>query len=125
MKKILVQNGKGNKARVVGINKKLKDDLEEYILRQRPKTKSKKLFVLPSGKDLTKDRVLKRIKYLFKKAGMDGLMHSFRRGCFTYYAGKGVNLRALQIIAGHSSITVTEQYVRPDIDQIIEDQVNW
>jgi integrase len=123
--KILVLNGKHGKNRPVGINKELKPGLENYIFNERPQTNSKKLFVLPCGSELTRDRASKRIKILTKKAGLAGGFHQFRRGCLTHFANKGVPVPHLQVIAGHQSIDTTMKYIRPDEQEIISNQINW
>ena len=90
-----------------------KEDSQEY------------LFLLPNGNKLTKDRVEKRISALHRACGMKGALHSYRRGGITHYCNLGVPLRHLQIIAGHSNITTTELYARPDVEKVITDQQNW
>lgn len=124
-KEILVRNAKGHKHRRVGINHEISKPFHEYINIHRPKTDLDYVFVLPNGKALTRDRVEKRIKILMKKAGMEGLMHSFRRGCFTYYANRNVPITSLRLIAGHSSILTTQNYIRPDIEEVLKQQINW
>lgn len=123
--KILIREAKHNKDRWISGPMEYQVALKEYLKRQRPKTNEPYAFVLPDGRRLTRDRVLKRIKALLKKAGMEGLMHSFRRGCFTYYAGKGVPLSHLQIISGHQDLKTLQGYIRPDVQKVLEDQVNW
>ena len=123
--KILILHGKGGKNRWLGINKNIKDSLKDYIENHRPRKASPFLFVLENGSKLTRDRIEKRIKLLLTKAGMEGAMHSFRRGCFTTYASKGVPISHLQLIAGHSSILTTQSYIRPDVEQVIKEQQNW
>lgn len=123
---VLIKHGKGGKNRKIGVNKGLKKDLEEYIsYRSTINTDHGYLFSLPNGKRLTRDRLEKRIAYLAKKAGKPSGLHVWRRACFTHYANKGVPISSLQLIAGHSSITTTQNYIRPDIEDVVRGQVDW
>ncbi|MFZ4085164.1 MAG: tyrosine-type recombinase/integrase, partial [Vampirovibrionia bacterium] len=88
--RLLVRQGKGSKDRHVGINQELKPHLERYINVVRPESKSLKAFLLADGREISLDRLEKRVKYIFKKAGLKGLLHSFRRGALTHYANRGV-----------------------------------
>lgn len=123
--RLLIKHGKGGKNRWIGINKALKPELKTYLDIHRPKTKLPNVFVLPDGRKLTKDRVEKRIKLLANKAELPGGLHMWRRACLTHYASKGAPLSYLQAIAGHSSVLTTQNYIRPDIEDIVTDQVNW
>ncbi|NDB70400.1 MAG: site-specific integrase [Methylocystaceae bacterium] len=49
---------------------------------------------------------------IYKSAGIDGASsHSGRRSLLTALASKGVSVRVLQEVAGHSSIAVTQRYI--------------
>ena len=99
--------------------------LKRYLDKYKPKTNLPNLFVLPDGRKLTKDRIEKRIKLLANKTGLPGGLHMWRRACLTHYASKGAPISYLQAIAGHSSVLTTQNYIRPDIQDIIRDQINW
>jgi integrase len=123
--RLLVRQGKGSKDRCVGINQELKPHLERYLNEIRPESKSLKAFLLSDGREISLDRLEKRVRYIFKKAGLKGLLHSFRRGALTHYANKGVALSHLQIIAGHANIQTTMSYVNHKVEEVINAQVNW
>ena len=123
--RILVREGKGTKDRYVGINHELKPPLLNYINNIRPKSKSSKLFLLPNGSEMSLDRLEKRIKYVFNKAGLKGLMHSFRRGGITHFANKNVPLSHLQIVAGHANIQTIMSYVNHKVETVIKEQQSW
>lgn len=123
--RILILHGKHGKNRWLGINKELKPHLEKYIHEQRAQSEEPYLFVLSSGKRLTRDRLEKRIKILTKKAGRPGGLHQLRRGCLTHYANKGVPVPHLQLIAGHSNIETTMKYIRPDVEEVLRNQINY
>jgi integrase/recombinase XerD len=123
--RLLVRQGKGNKDRYVGINQELKPHLERYLNEIRPESKSLKAFLLVDGREFSLDRLEKRVRYIFKKAGLKGLLHSFRRGALTHYANRGVPLSHLQMIAGHANIQTTMSYVNHKVEDVIKAQVNW
>jgi integrase len=123
--RLLVRQGKGNKDRYVGINQELKPHLERYLNEIRPESKSLKAFLLSDGREFSLDRLEKRVRYIFKKAGLKGLLHSFRRGALTHYANRGVPLSHLQIIAGHANIQTTMSYVNHRVEEVINAQINW
>ena len=123
--KILVREGKGTKDRFVGINRELKPHLLHYINNLRPESQSNKLFLLPNGGEISLDRLEKRIKYIFNKAGLKGLMHSFRRGGITHFANKNVPLSHLQVVAGHANIQTTMSYVNHKVETVIKEQHSW
>ncbi|MFM7458769.1 MAG: tyrosine-type recombinase/integrase [bacterium] len=123
--RLLVRQGKGFKDRYVGINQELKPHLERYLNEIRPKSKSLKAFLLSDGREFSLDRLEKRVKYIFKKAGLKGLLHSFRRGALTHYANRGVPLSHLQIIAGHANVQTTMSYVNHRVEEVIHAQINW
>lgn len=83
------------------------------------------LFLLPTGKRVTRDRLEKRMKYLCNKAGFSGGWHQWRRACFTNYANRGAPLHMLQLIAGHSDVKTTMKYIRPDVEEVLEKQKDW
>ncbi|MFM7458760.1 MAG: tyrosine-type recombinase/integrase [bacterium] len=123
--RLLVRQGKGSKDRFVGINRELKPHLERYLNEIRPGSESLKAFLLADGREFTLDRIEKRVKYIFKKTGLKGLLHSFRRGSLTYYAARGVPLSHLQIVAGHSSPNTTASYINHKVQEVINAQINW
>ena len=123
--RLLVRQGKGSKDRYVGIHQELKPHLEKYLNEIRPESTSLKAFLLADGREITLDRLEKRVKYIFKKTGLKGLLHSFRRGALTHYANRGVPLSHLQIIAGHANIQTTMSYVNHKVEDVIKAQINW
>jgi integrase/recombinase XerD len=55
---------------------------------------------------------LQYFHYLYKASGIDGASsHSGRRGFITALANKGVNVRVLMALAGHSNLSTTQRYI--------------
>jgi integrase/recombinase XerD len=56
---------------------------------------------------------------IYAEAGIDGASsHSGRRSLLTKLAGKGISVRVLAEIAGHSSISVTQRYLDANDAQV-------
>ncbi len=120
---IYIKNSKNKKSRTIGINPDLEDQLRKYIAIRS--TDCTQLFVLYDGSPLTSDRAQKKLSKLKKKAGINGSFHALRRGGLTEYANKGVPITKLSVIAGHSDISQTYQYIKPDERAIVSEMRNW
>ena len=113
--------GKGDKQRFVPINSysiKLIDNYKEYT---RVKVKVQKgfedtLFLNRRGKQLSRNMVFMILKDLVQKAGIDKKVspHTFRHSFATHLLENGADLRAIQQMLGHESITTTEIYMHLD-----------
>ena len=108
---LIVNNGKGDKDRVVGFNNKLKVLVQEYL--DYRKSMSSYLFASERGEKMTRFGVGRVFKTMAAKAGLDS-KHSIHTLRHTYatnlYKASGYNLRMVQKQLGHSSITTTTVY---------------
>ena len=108
---LIVNNGKGDKDRVVGFNNKLKTLIQEYL--DYRKSMSSYLFASERGEKMTRFGVGRVFKTMAAKAGLDS-KHSIHTLRHTYatnlYKASGYNLRMVQKQLGHSSITTTTVY---------------
>jgi integrase/recombinase XerD len=109
--------GKGNKERLVPLGEESRHWLEQYLHRSRPALAGKRslpyLFVAPDGEPLTRHDFWKSVKKYAVLAGLDpgkvsphGLRHSFA----THLLNHGADLRALQMLLGHASLSTTQIY---------------
>lgn len=112
--------GKGNKQRYVPINATAKKNIIKYI-RCRDKINVKKgfedsLFLNRNGKSLTRHMVYHIVKSKAKEAGINKKIspHTFRHSFATHLLKNGADLRAIQQMLGHESITTTEIYMHLD-----------
>lgn len=113
--------GKGNKQRFVPISKTTKKYINLYRNTTRNKLTIQKgfedtLFLNRRGKQLTRAMVFTIIKDLATKINLDKTIspHTFRHSFATHLLENGADLRAIQLMLGHESITTTEVYVHLD-----------
>lgn len=109
----LLVKGKGEKERVVPIAKRTKDRINNYLLlEKRGKEKKEPLFVNSRGKRLSRQEVWSAMKVLAKKLKITKNVspHILRHSYATHMLERGANLRVIQELLGHSSITTTERY---------------
>lgn len=109
--------GKGDKERLVPIGKKALKELMLYTrgerLHQDIKPKfSDKVFISARGTSLTRQSVFLLVKSLAEKAGVKKTIspHTLRHSFATHLLEGGADLRAVQQMLGHSSISTTEIY---------------
>ena len=109
--------GKGDKERLVPIGKKTLHELMLYIegerLHQEIKPKfTDKVFISARGTSLTRQSVFLLVKSLAEKAGIKKTIspHTLRHSFATHLLEGGADLRAVQQMLGHSSISTTEIY---------------
>ncbi len=113
--------GKGNKQRFVPINVNTIKIIEAYKNESRSKIVTKKghediVFLNRRGKQLTRNMVFMLLKKLVIEAGIDKNVspHTFRHSFATHLLENGADLRAIQQMLGHESITTTEIYMHLD-----------
>ena len=113
--------GKGNKERYAPIGssalKYLKIYLEEVRIHQNIKKDSEDIvFLNRRGKKLTRVMIFTIIKQLAEKIGLKKKIspHTFRHSFATHLIEGGADLRAIQEMLGHESITTTEIYTHLD-----------
>lgn len=114
-------NGKGNKDRFVPIEKSTKLLIQEYIKVHRVQLKIYKdhtdiLFLNRRGKQLTRAMIFTIIKRLALIINLKKSIspHTFRHSFATHLLENGADLRSIQLMLGHESITTTEVYVHLD-----------
>jgi len=109
--------GKGSKERLVPLGEESQHWLEKYLAQARPQLAGKRnipaLFVGVSGQAPSRQEFWGLVKRYAAVAGIDpakvsphGLRHSFA----THLLNRGADLRALQMLLGHSSLSTTQIY---------------
>lgn len=122
---LLLVTGKGNKQRLVPIGKPALRQLLLYVRDVRSlepvKPKAKDLvFLNRFGGGLSRVSVFTMIKDLTARAGIRKNVspHTFRHSFATALVEAGADLRAVQDLLGHESITTTEIYAHLDTDYL-------
>ena len=113
--------GKGSKERFVPIHYKAQKYIESYMNHYRIHISIVKdyediLFLNRRGKSLTRQMVFVILKNLAIKINLDKKIspHTFRHSFATHLLKNGADLRSIQQMLGHESITTTEVYVNLD-----------
>ncbi|HET6243022.1 MAG: site-specific tyrosine recombinase XerD [Bacteroidetes bacterium] len=113
--------GKGNKQRIIPIGSYALKYLDIYANNSRKKINVQKgfenfVFLNKHGKSLSRVMVFTIIKLLAQKAGVKKIVspHTFRHSFATHLIEGGADLRAIQEMLGHASITTTEIYTHLD-----------
>ena len=110
---VLRVTGKGGKDRLVPLGEEARHWLERYIEEARPRHAGGPVFIAARGGAMGRQQFWRIIKRLAITAGIDpekisphGLRHSFA----THLLNHGADLRALQMLLGHSSLSTTQIY---------------
>jgi integrase/recombinase XerD len=125
-------SGKGSKERLVPIGTSAKKLLNNYITHHRVHVPVKKQFedfvyLNRRGSKLSRVMVFYIIKDLAKKAGIKKKLspHTFRHSFATHLVEGGADLRAVQEMLGHESITTTEIYTHIDREYLRENILSY
>ena len=113
--------GKGNKERIVPLGRRAIEALSRYLTRERPRLIGRRpdaqaLFLNRRGGRLTRQRVWQVLRRyaaagrITKTIGPHTLRHSFA----THLLERGADLRTVQELLGHASISTTQRYTHVD-----------
>lgn len=117
--------GKGSKQRIIPMNDLLVDQLNSYLKESRPylvKESSNALLINDRGHRPSRVDIWRWLAAWSKKAGFDEPIHPhrFRHGCATVLLENGADLRSIQMLLGHSSITTTQVYTNVTLNTIAQ-----
>ena len=119
--------GKGDKQRIVPVGSAARDKIQLYMELRRPKRLSEAtLFLNNRGEPLTRVMVFTIIKQAAMLAGIDKSIspHTLRHSYATHLLEGGANIRQVQELLGHESISTTEVYThvnRRHLRGVVED----
>ena len=108
--------GKGSKERIIPLGKPAQHFLENYMLAARLKLSGKRespyIFLAQGGRTLSRQSVWKMIKCQVRKAGVKKNVspHTLRHSFATHLLERGADLRSVQEMLGHTSISTTQIY---------------
>ena len=103
---------KGNKARNVWFAEKIRVELAAYVAAHKPKQLTQPLFYTQRSEGFTANTLTHIVNGIYKNAGISGATsHSGRRTGLTNLAERGVGVRVLMALAGHSNMATTQRYI--------------
>ncbi len=115
--------GKGGKERIVPVGSKAEAAVREYLpVRQSLKPETDLLFVSSKKTGITSRSVARILK---KHALVAGIMrnvspHILRHSFATHLLGGGADLRTIQEMLGHSSLSSTQRYTHTSVEKLME-----
>ena len=112
--------GKGNKERIVPLGRHAAEALGRYLKTERPRLlkhrQTDAMFVNQRGQRLTRQRVWQLVRR-YAKAGAIGKTispHTLRHSFATHLLERGADLRIVQELLGHASVSTTQRYTHVD-----------
>lgn len=115
--------GKGNKERMVPMSKASQAALEDYLISGRPQLlkspEEKALLLNQRGKRLTRRGITYLLEQYTKKGAIHCKVsiHTFRHSFATHLLDHGADLRMIQSLLGHESLSTTQIYTRISTSQ--------
>lgn len=117
---LLPNQTKGKDSRKVFVSERLRRELEQYHKECGSKCNIEEaLFFTQKGRPFTANAMCHLFKAIYETIGLVGASsHSGRRTFITVLASKGVSVRVLAALAGHSSISTTQRYIDVNDNQL-------
>jgi integrase/recombinase XerD len=116
--------GKGSKERLVPFSTRAQSVLKIYLTVERPalveKHSSSRFFVSRSGRAIDRIDIWKLVKKYARRVGMEENVspHTMRHSFATHMLSQGADLRVIQELLGHASISTTQHYLRVDTSRM-------
>lgn len=128
---VIKLRGKGSKERIVPVGDFAKRALDEYMVRLRPSLSEKSkgsqgaLFLNQRGARLSRQSAWQIVYDAAKAVGLESRVspHVFRHSYATHLLDGGADIRVVQELLGHSSVTTTQIYTLITIDKVRESYI--
>ncbi|NLW13296.1 MAG: site-specific tyrosine recombinase XerD [Trueperella sp.] len=118
--------GKGRKERMLPLGRYAIDGIEQYLVRGRPELAAKGkgnpyLFLNKRGNPLSRQSAWTAIQEIAQRAKIDDVSpHTFRHSFATHLLQGGADVRIVQEMLGHSSVTTTQIYTKVTTETLRE-----
>ena len=117
--------GKGKKERIVPVGRYAQRAIEDYLVRLRPTlltSSERALFLNSRGKRLTRQSAWAIVLEAAERAGVAARVtpHGMRHSFATHLLDGGADIRVVQELLGHASVTTTQIYTLVTIDKLRE-----
>ncbi|MGW8590935.1 site-specific tyrosine recombinase XerD [Dietzia sp. NPDC055340] len=121
----VILRGKGGKERIVPLGRPACEAVNAYLVRARPALAVKggaALFLNTRGGRLSRQTLWNVVSAAARRAGLatDVSPHSFRHSFATHLLDGGADIRVVQELLGHSSVTTTQVYTLVTVDTLRE-----
>lgn len=119
-------HGKGGKSRLVPLGSYALKAVDDYLVRSRPALVSKgrgtpTLFVGARGSRLTRQGAWLILQGVAERSGLSGISpHTLRHSFATHLLDGGADVRVVQELLGHSSVTTTQVYTLVTVEKLRE-----
>ena len=122
---MLIRRGKGGRRRWVPLGRRANDWICRYVSQVRgniARTRNGPLFLTMQGEPLIKNRLGDLVKsYLLgAEITVSGACHAFRHACATHMLENGADIRYIQALLGHVSLSTTQLYTHVSIEKLSE-----
>ena len=110
--------GKGNKERVAPLGRTAREAVGDYLTTGRPelagRTSTPALFLNARGGRLTRQGAWLIVRAAGDRAGLQGRLfpHVLRHSCATHMLDRGADIRVVQELLGHASLSTTQVYTK-------------
>ena len=113
--------GKGRKERLVPVGRKAREALNAYLDARGNPGDEEALFLNHRGGRLTPRSVERNLKKQLLQAGIlkDATPHALRHSFATHLLDGGADLRAIQELLGHASLSTTQKYTQVSVDHLM------
>jgi integrase/recombinase XerC len=114
--------GKGNKERLVPIGRKAREAVQSYLDLRGAPAEDQPLFLNFRGGRLTARSMERNFKRQMLQAGIlkEATPHALRHSFATHLLDGGADLRAIQELLGHASLSTTQKYTQVSLDKLME-----